>query len=455
MPAELEPWGRIEAERSDQRTNYQRDRDRVLYSREFRRLSGVTQVARADESYFYHDRLSHTLKVSQVGGALTDILLDRATEQGVDLGHLQQKVNEGDLKHSISAMVETASLAHDLGHPPFGHAIEKRLDEMVDEMEKEITGASNKEFGGFEGNAQSFRIVTKVAKPKKKYKGLNLTFGSLQAILKYPWGVEDDRRAEKNKWGFYPTENDEINELRNASEDFGDICLEAAIMDYADDVTYAVHDVDDFYRVGLVPLDQLLIDTEERSRFIKYVCEKEEVTAEYVNDFFDWLRENPAEDALETPFKNTDREIASINKFSSFLIKRYLTVNEPDELYIENNSRLELNIDEDLLKEIKILKRLTFYYVVENSNLRAQQYGQKRIIEKLFSELEEQSKSDAYYHNIIPHPFRGRLENTNSEMERIRTIVDLICSMTEQQAIDIYGRITGTNPGSLREGILR
>jgi len=122
---------------------------------------------------------------------------------------------------------------------------------------------------------------------------------------------------------------------------------------------------------------------------------------------------------------------------------------------MEKDSNLSLNKDDDLLKEIKILKRLTFYYVIENSNLRAQQYGQREIIKRIFEEFEKQSKSKADYHNIIPHPFRGRLKDIDSDEERIRTVVDLICSMTEQQTLDVYGRITGTNPGSLREGILR
>jgi len=335
MTSSANPWDRLEPEHPDQRTSYQKDRDRILYSKEFRRLSGVTQVARADESYYYHDRLSHTLKVSQVATALTDLLIDRAEEQGTDLEELDEKTRDGeDTKSSISAIVETASLAHDLGHPPFGHAIEEELDKLVDRKEEEIEGSSrNKDYGGFEGNAQTFRIVNKVCKEKKNYSGLNLTLGSLNAILKYPWGIHDSRREEKDKWGFYPTEKEIIDEVKEIAVNSDKKCVEADIMDYADDVTYAVHDVDDFYRVGLVPLDQLLIDTEERSRFVDYVCKKESVTEKYVHDFFDWLRENPAEDPLETPFKNTNKEIASINKFTSFLIKKYLTVGEPEELF--------------------------------------------------------------------------------------------------------------------------
>lgn len=454
MAGQLQPYHRVYSEHSDQRIPYQRDRDRVLYSNAFRRLSGITQVARVGESYTYHDRLSHSLKVAQVATSLTDILVDRADDRGTDLSELDNRLqNNWDLKSSLRSITETAALAHDLGHPPFGHAIEKELDELVN---KKDNSAKN-DFGGFEGNAQSFRIVTKVAKQRGAYEGLNLSLASLNAMLKYPWGINDSRKAKKKKWGYYPTEQRTIDKLETTFENFGSTCLEAEIMDYADDVTYAVHDVDDFYRVGLVPLGQLIVSTDERRRFCDYICKKEDLNEDDVVDFFNRLKKAGAvADVLETPFKNTDEEIAAMNKFTSYLVKRYLTVEEPSELYIKDTSEgLSLEIDPSLQKEVSILKGLTYFYVIDNSSLRSQQYGERKIIRTLFTAFEEQAKGDADYHNIIPHPYRGRLGDINQKKERVRTVVDLICSMTEQQTVEVYERLTGSSPGSLREGILR
>lgn len=128
---------------SDPRSAFQRDRDRVLYSPEFRRLSGVTQVASAGEGDVFHNRLTHSLKVAQVGRRLAERLQkDCASEELHAWGGLDPDV------------VETAGLAHDLGHPPFGHDGEEEICKSVE---------ANNDENGFEGNAQSFRIVTRLA----------------------------------------------------------------------------------------------------------------------------------------------------------------------------------------------------------------------------------------------------------------------------------------------------
>ena len=130
----------------DDRTPGQRDRDRILYSSSFRRLAEVTQVVAADSGYVFHNRLTHSLQVSQVGRRLAEKLKLRYPDLPVD-------VIDPDV-------VEAACLAHDLGHPPFGHIAEFRLNELA------------KDFGGFEGNAQSFRIVTRLASRTLNYSGL-------------------------------------------------------------------------------------------------------------------------------------------------------------------------------------------------------------------------------------------------------------------------------------------
>ncbi len=156
------------------RSRFQRDRDRVLYSSALRRLAEVTQVVSPESGYVFHNRLTHTLQVAQVGRRLAERLL-----------RLYPK--EIQLCSGIDPdVVEAACLAHDLGHPAFGHLAEKILNKEAEDA------------GGFEGNAQSFRIVTELAFRSKSYGGLDLTRATLNAILKYPWPKGGNEQVPKN-----------------------------------------------------------------------------------------------------------------------------------------------------------------------------------------------------------------------------------------------------------------
>lgn len=420
----------------DQRNPFVRDYDRILYSREFRRLSGVTQVVRAGEPFVYHDRLSHSLKVAQVARTLATLLQDRLDERRLNTDYW---IDEH--------VVQAAALAHDLGHPPFGHAAESKLDDLVDD-----------DYGGFEGNAQSFRIVTTLAQQRRDYPGLNLTRATLDALLKYPYGFDEGPRDDK--WGYYPTEQDEFEWVRRHSNRHHERSIEAEIMDYADDLTYAIHDVDDFYRTGLVPLHRLLSETDatERNRFAEHVAEETDVGERYVNRFFvDRLR-SMTDPALDAPFDGSDGSIAATNKFVSALIERYLGVNHPETIRLGVDSgELVMERPEEFEKDLTILKRLTRFYVITDAKLVAQQHGQREIVERLFEFFLEQTPSDAELANIVPSPYRERLDAlpTSDEGKRVRIVADAVASLTEQQAVQLYRRLSGDAPGSVKEGIVR
>ena len=161
----------------DQRGHFQRDRDRILYSSAFRRLAGVTQIVRTGESDVFHTRLTHSIKVAQVGRRLSERLLN-------------DQPDECKVFRVEPEVVEAACLAHDLGHPPFGHIGESQLDKLLEEQEDR---------DGFEGNAQSFRVLTKLAVRFEDVDGLNLTRATLAATLKYPWlrNKEDAKKKDK------------------------------------------------------------------------------------------------------------------------------------------------------------------------------------------------------------------------------------------------------------------
>ena len=431
---------------ADFRSPAQRDRDRVLYCAAFRRLGAVTQVVLAeDEGHLFHNRLTHSLKVAQVGRRIAEEFVNGASSDPTKEAIIDAW---GGLNPDI---VETAGLAHDLGHPPFGHIAE-------DELQRELTSRQVPE--SFEGNAQSFRIVAKLESIDHRFVGLNLTRASLNAILKYPWV---GRTKSDNKWGAYPSEQADFDWARSGlGIGERELTLEAQLMDWADDITYAIHDVEDFYRAGFIPLHELKHQTDDELAYIyervvrrlsTYKTKRLEPTSTQLHDAAEFvLRAFPLD-----RWTGSATQRAILNTWSSAMIAHYVEagVLATDEgLHVPPMARVE----------IALLKELTKLFVVEAQSLATQQVGERRTIRVLFKAYLAALKRGG----SDPSPDAARLtaaifpprmsDEVIALVERMaplgecsRTVADTIAGMTEQQVIRLHRRLMGMDYGSFAD----
>lgn len=531
---------------------FERDVDRVKYTKFFRRLKNVTQVARAGEAYLYHDRLTHTLKVAQVGKRLSQSLLRRAAEEKIEcqkseigLGdfslpeknpersHLltQDVVNKivaDDLSRQLDPeVVETACLAHDLGHPPFGHIAEDELDELlienthpaadndlewehnwtldslpepdpdeqgwsIDDLDAWARSANEDPAGlRFEGNAQSFRILTRLASHAGSNTGLGLTVASLAAVGKYPYGrgewikgdyggyrqqdkpksasgIRDSR--SRGKFGFYRSERDTHELVRNEMSLASAPTLAADIMDYADDATYAVHDLVDFYKYDQIPLHRLLRQSHPAYSYDEPI-EKENITENIeplsgklsVEDTLRFLA-SEAESvsiSLFRPYEGTKEQQQALQAFSSMLIELLIDANDntPNQLEVKKTGDKYRLVDTNgkFTGHIHTLQKLTEYYVITDTALAGQQRGQREILRELFYCLYDEAKGNELKNSAIPEPYVDWFEDPDvgGAEDTSRVVADVISSMTEKQALKLHNRLTGKSPGSLEDRIVR
>ncbi len=423
----------------DQRNPFQRDRDRLLYAGAFRRLVGVTQVVSPGEGEVYHNRLTHTLKVAHVARRLAEMFLSRRRDARL-----------ADEWGGISAdVVEAAALAHDLGHPPFGHIAEDELNRLV----APVVGAD-----GYEGNAQSFRIITRLAvrRAESRY-GLDLTRATLDATLKYPCLAAEG----VSKYGAFRDDHEAFQFARgmHASEDLRP-SIEAQIMDWADDVTYSIHDTEDFYRAGLIPLHLLRASPTERGQFLDRAMQRRakmgkpfaqpyQELERLFHRFCAWL-------PTREPYTGTRSQRGHLAEFTSKTVSDYVQGTRLQRPPGRNGKGLD--VPEDFSIQVALLKELTWCYVIDNPALAGHQFGQRKIIRTLFEIFSEAARQRQW--TLFPPQFREEAEDvlqTHGDIPPARCarlVADTIATMTDQQAVRIYQRLTGQSQGSVLDPIV-
>lgn len=413
----------------DQRSPFERDRDRLLYSSAFHRLAGITQIVRAGEADVFHTRQQHSMKVAQVGRRLGQKLLKEQPEEAAFRG-LDAEV------------VEAACLAHDLGHPPFGHIGEHTLDKLV----------KGRDDDGFEGNAQSFRILTKLAvRFPDPLLGIDLTQATLAACLKYPW-YRGTSGKEAAKWSVYKSEREDF-EFARKFHPHKEKTLEAELMDWADDVAYSVHDLEDFHRCNALPWQRVFGDEDKIISHALGSSHTDAKRVERLKAAYARLKEfleGTYSALLNDPYEGSRDQREQLRRMTSQLIGKYIGAVS---INTDRSSDKAVTFNQDFVDEVQILKQITRDYIIASPTLAAQQQGQKKIISELFQAFFSNCDNEQKYPDFLP--VRLRYLRPIADNSPARFVADCISSLSEPEAIALHARLSGAVTGSVLDPIVR
>ena len=380
------------------RSAFERDRARVLHSASLRRLAAKTQVVEVGRADFPRTRLTHTLEVAQIGRGIAGAI-------GCD-----------------PDVVETACLAHDIGHPPFGHNGELALAELA-------AGC-----GGFEGNAQTLRLLTRL-ETKVPGAGLNLTRASLDAVLKYPW----PEPAGGGKYNYYADDAPVFDWIRLGAPERRR-CLEAQVMDWADDVAYSTHDLEDGLNAGLVTFGQLH-DPAERAVVAQvtqewYVDPGDASLAELTAVFDDLM----TLDCWPKAFDGGPGALAALKNLTSELVGRFCVAAQDATLASRpagtgaaaagslRRYLCDFVVPRRQRLECALLKGVAARYVMAREGAAAQQARERELIAELAATIQVGAP------RTLDPLFRPAWESAATDPARRRVIIDQIASLTDTSA---------------------
>lgn len=402
-----------ETPKKDYRSSFQVDRDRIIHTSSFRRLQNKTQVFFSGEYDFYRTRLTHSIEVAQIGRSICNRLNQTSEFFQPDF------FVDADL-------VEAACLAHDIGHPPFGHTGERTLHRLM------------RNYGGFEGNAQTLRILTKLLFGPNR--GMNPSRALIDGVLKYKT-LYGEIPNQKNH--FLYAEQKPILDFVIAGQSFpaalspGDPrnefkSLECQIMDWADDTAYSLNDIADGVHAGFITVDKL-------DRWMETQSNLTETEAGLVRKLIEAIRKDRIE---STVGKKIGAFIAAANlcETSGFL---------SDD---SNRHRFAIAIEQEVSNERDLYKRISLDLVFRTRQLQQLDRKSDYILTRLFEAFADQyitKKQVNGSFRLLPDEEEVHLEKAASEEERARIICDVLARMTDGIATRTYKRLFDADFGSI------
>jgi len=388
------------------RTAFQVDRDRVLHTPTFRSLQSKTQVFWSGEYDFYRTRLTHSLEVAQIGRSICNFLNKKsellAPAYAID-----------------SDLVEAACLSHDLGHPPFGHAGERTLNKLM------------KPYGGFEGNAQTLRLITETFYTNEnKKRGLNPTRAFVDSILKYKslYGnlsnpenhfIYDDQKdytdfVFDNKLELQNfTQGKELNSLKS---------IECQIMDWADDTAYAINDLVDSISGEFITIHKLLNWKEENHNSLT------NLQKETLENIISWITKG-----------NYKAKFGA--EIGNFILATNIIEQESFMNNYTNRYKYQLTINREYLQKVKLYKKLSVDLVFNTSEIHQVEFKGDRMLKNIFEILEDNYIKNLSNNILLPQFTDNLIRKENEPLNRARLVCDYISGMTDSFAIRTYKRL--------------
>ncbi|MGH7965508.1 MAG: dGTP triphosphohydrolase [Candidatus Binatia bacterium] len=390
----------------DRRSEFERDRARIIHAAAFRRLQGKTQVFGVYEGDFFRTRLTHSLEVAQIAKGIALVL-------GAD-----------------TDLVEAVCLAHDLGHPPFGHTGEYTLHALM------------REYGGFEGNAQTLRILTRLERKHDAYEGLNLTYQTLDGVLKYKTCIDAAALAAATDGpvkGFYACDRDLVEAIVAYTGSGLERSFECQIMDVADDIAYSVHDLEDSLKAGLITIADFRRVPPQR-------------VIHDVNTKLAPLGRTVSEEMIRTELIRIADRLEQLERISHRAARKMLTRDLIHEFASAVSLQPDGRIDAEFPSRVRIevLKAFESYKVIYNPRVTTLGHKGKEVLRRLFAVLDQGRESLGLFPEDCGEDYERALLDGN-EAARKRVICDFLAGMTDSYAMRFYSRLFLPGEGSFYE----
>ena len=392
----------------DTRTWFQKDRDKLIHSSAFRRLQGKTQVFGWSSSDFFRTRLTHSIEAAQIA-------------KGIAQDHGVANID----------LVEFACLAHDIGHPPFGHAGEQELQKLM------------KDHGGFEGNAQNFRVLNKLEIKFEKKPGLDLTRTSIDSILKYPKKYSDAVQYDSSHLKFYYDDDDDLVKwAKVGAPEINEQSIECQIMEWADDVAYSTHDLEDGIKSSFI--------SDKKIEFVKDQVKK---TLDVDNQWNEKIWEEVKGVVAElSNIKDTYHiRKAKRTEIIAQLIHKFITTTKVEQRtdFKKYASRYRFTLKPDPKMKIKcaMLKQLVRKMILNDERVTTLERKGQLIVHALFKELTNKNFDNNM--KLLPQDFQEKMIANHEDHDRV--VCDYIAGMTDAYALKLYSRIKESDIHSIFE----